>query len=968
MKKLKNILIMALLCAFFICVNPTYASDIFYFGNGKISGFITDYQIPENYTLVIPDKVDDEYVTAIANGAFKGNTNIVALDLSQTTHLQEIQFGAFTNCAISGTLVLPTSITNIVRTAFKGNPIDYVIVNNIYNGEAVISISDTAFETTTKLVFNSLEEQKKFADANTAFDSTQLTHKLEVKVNSESGVVNTGIEIMSGDELGDNLNLLLTNLKSTFGENLIGLKLNNEAVLSSTAINDGDILEPVIKRTAKQNALTITKEYGEDVVVSADAGDTYKWYNNDTLLNDQTTQSLTLSGLNIGTYTYKSETYKNDELIATNTYTIVIEKARISVSFSVGEYTYDGQAHNVTFSISPARFSASDFTLQYVKNNATVSEVISAGTYKAEVAANNSLADKIVFNGDNFVNFTVEKQIIPVTFNVAESYDYLEFTTNGLNPIENKANALYELYNETTDTYETNDKFCVGLWRITLLLKDEYNENYRLLPTSTTFRITPSKLLITWPNDTYVYDDKEVVIECGLNKDVSADIANLQFSTASTTSATRVGSYTAEAVGFGNKNFVLDENAITIFNWSITPKMISVNWSSELLYYNGTMQAPTAFITINNIKIDLEVNGKQTNANETSVTPYTASVTMPDLEDTENYALENPTITFRILRKIENLTVLDDIVTRVYDGEYFVPHYDYRGTRTIFFKTDKESYPQGIKEVGEYFLTVYTEDTDNYVGISGHCMVRIIPAKLESKKDNILVEVEDNGGIPLYSTLSVKEIQLSNDSIQFSEIADGDNLKVQKVVSVDINNENEDISQDDFTLLKFKLKNNPKGLRVFKITTNGLIECAYSIENGYICIEKASMGTYAFLCDKTNWFTSVGIWVIIAVLATALITIILVFTFKKSPRDNRNFEIASQIEKTQHQKYLSELKGETTDEKTNKNSLDKSSDQAKNNITETQQEENIETSDEQNTSDENAPDTEDNSDEFHDAD
>lgn len=926
MKKTVRIMMMALICAFFVCVGYTHASENFNFSNGIISGIKSE--ISENYTLIVPETIDGEYVTEIGRKAFSGNTNITALDLSHATHLTQIDFGAFSNCAISGTVVLPDSLIDVGRGAFSGNNIDYVIVNNIYNNSDVIVFPSSAFDDTTKLVFNSLGEQEKFETAN---DTFQVTHKIEIKVYNGSDVFNTGIEVFSGDKLGENLDLLLNLLKPTFGENLVGFSINGKPVDTETILTDGDILDPELKETFIQNDSTITKEYGEDVVVSATKGDSYLWYDGDTLLADKVEQTLTLSNLDPGAYTYSGETYNSGELTATNTYTIIITKAKITVNFNVGNYSYDGTNHEVTFSVLPNRFSMEQFTLKYSLKDVEVSSVINAGLYKAEVFANTEIADKIEFTNDKFVTFSVEKQSIPVSFNIQENYDYLEFKTDNLNPVSDKANATYELFDDTSKNFEENTSYCVGLWRIVLTLKDEFSENYYLQTTSTTFKITPSKLLITWPQNTYVYDNTEHVINYSLNKGISNDVADLEVSTNSISSASTVGSYVVEAVRFKNKNFVIDENSVISFSWSITPKMLTVVWSNELLYYNASLQAPSAVIIVKNTTINLEVTGKEINANENSATPYTASVTMPDFEGMENYALENPTITFRILRKIENLTILDDIVTRVYDGEYYIPRYDYRGTQTVFFKTEKVQYPKGVKEVGEYFLTVYTEDTNNIVGLTGHCMIKILPAKLESNKDNILVEVEDNGGIPLYSRLSVKEIPVSSRTIQFSEIADGDNLKVQRIVDINIDNENEEVSQTRFQTLKFKLKNNPEGLRVFRITTNGLIECAYSIENGYICLEKASMGTYAFLCDKTNWFTSVGIWILCALLVVALIVVIMVFTFKKSPRDRQNIEIASQIEKTRNQEYLNQLKG-IEPNNSNNNSVTTTKNQAEQNL------------------------------------
>ena len=59
-------------------------------------------------------------ITEIGNTAFKSNTNITSLDLSQATSLATIQDSAFESCTkLAGELILPVGITSIGQFAFQ---------------------------------------------------------------------------------------------------------------------------------------------------------------------------------------------------------------------------------------------------------------------------------------------------------------------------------------------------------------------------------------------------------------------------------------------------------------------------------------------------------------------------------------------------------------------------------------------------------------------------------------------------------------------------------------------------------------------------------------------------------------------------------------------------------------------------------------------------------------------------------
>lgn len=69
-------------------------------------------------TFVLPEKIGHRYVAAIDSYAFKNNTNIKSIDLTQATYLREIGTGAFMSCKALETMVIPSWVTNLSESMF----------------------------------------------------------------------------------------------------------------------------------------------------------------------------------------------------------------------------------------------------------------------------------------------------------------------------------------------------------------------------------------------------------------------------------------------------------------------------------------------------------------------------------------------------------------------------------------------------------------------------------------------------------------------------------------------------------------------------------------------------------------------------------------------------------------------------------------------------------------------------------
>lgn len=105
-----------------------------------MSGFAETYYIYEGYkyrdidsesiclsgwddssdTLVVPEKIGDRYIVAIDRYAFKFDSVLKTIDLSQNSHLREIGTGAFARCTELTSMVIPSWVTNLSEFMFLG--------------------------------------------------------------------------------------------------------------------------------------------------------------------------------------------------------------------------------------------------------------------------------------------------------------------------------------------------------------------------------------------------------------------------------------------------------------------------------------------------------------------------------------------------------------------------------------------------------------------------------------------------------------------------------------------------------------------------------------------------------------------------------------------------------------------------------------------------------------------------------
>ena len=212
---------------------------------------------------------------------------------------------------------------------------------------------------------------------------------------------------------------------------------------------------------------------------------------------------------------------------------------------------------------------------------------------------------------------------------------------------------------------------------------------------------------------------------------------------------------------------------------------------------------------------------------------------------------------------------------------------------------------KGVKDIGEYSLEIRINETRNVRGYSDFCYIRILPTSLKSEAGNVTVEVDGKQGFDINTNLTIDEIH-NDKNFTLANVSNGGKLALAKMIKVSIDGDPEEIPS--FKGIKFKIKNiNTDGLRIFSVTPDGLVECEYKIENGYICIANAGTGTFAFLTQKPMWFQSVGVWVLSFACGLAVLAIVVVAIVKRPINEKLEKQVVKAMSKAYEEQYQEHL-------------------------------------------------------------
>ena len=251
----------------------------------------------------------------------------------------------------------------------------------------------------------------------------------------------------------------------------------------------------------------------------------------------------------------------------------------------------------------------------------------------------------------------------------------------------------------------------VGTYQTTNATLD--NANYVIADgeaTAKSFKIVPKPVEITWVQDTLTLTYNRTAQAptakvkdgqlCGTDTcDVTVDGAKIN-----------VGNdYIATATGLTNDNYTLATGTWTT-RFNIEPKGVMVVWSTDVLTYNKTAQAPAASVKTGDLcdgdTCTVTVEGQQVNAG----TGYTATAT--GLSNVNYKITAGSTTTFNIEKR--EVTLNWSATTFVYNGEEQAP------TLTLGNLCDGDSVTASVtvdrthKDVGKYTATATNVSSTNY--------------------------------------------------------------------------------------------------------------------------------------------------------------------------------------------------------------------------------------------------------------
>ena len=176
---------------------------------------------------------------------------------------------------------------------------------------------------------------------------------------------------------------------------------------------------------------------------------------------------------------------------------------------------------------------------------------------------------------------------------------------------------------QNTTTASTN----AGDYPVTGTLLGNYAQEYRLI--TKVFHIYKRPIVLSWSQDTFVYDGTEKTVTATVTNKVGNDDVYPEFQ-ASTIKATLPGNYATTMLGIGGAdqdNYTFVGGTNTELYWSITPAPLTLTWSNDPVY-NGSAQSVTATITGGVIGSDVVNIASYSGNSATDAGEYTATVTL----------------------------------------------------------------------------------------------------------------------------------------------------------------------------------------------------------------------------------------------------------------------------------------------------------------------------------------------------
>lgn len=329
---------------------------------------------------------------------------------------------------------------------------------------------------------------------------------------------------------------------------------------------------------------------------------------------------VVFNGLNVG------EIISNYTLTKEN-YSLIIKPK--SINFRVDNertLTYNGyEQENIVIVEGLLEKDLNATKIEDFKSN---SSVISRGsvkddTYRLYFKAKDAGTYSYSINGFNNSNYTINSTANNLNFTIAKR----ELTITKWQVSENNANNQVDYTSDSQLTYnsygytvspvvsgvvdgETVDlaltaatQSNAGTKSTTASLNAEKYTNYKMDTVVFNWVINKYAVAVSWIPSTSFASGTSFVYD-GIEKTIMPTFATLRDEdpiitySANNKMATDAGTYSIIASGFSNSNYMFKNEDDKIFNWSITPKAVNVEWENVNYYtYNGTYQAPSFKIT-----------------------------------------------------------------------------------------------------------------------------------------------------------------------------------------------------------------------------------------------------------------------------------------------------------------------------------------------------------------------------------
>ncbi|MDE5562579.1 MAG: hypothetical protein K2J01_03425 [Clostridiales bacterium] len=233
-----------------------------------------------------------------------------------------------------------------------------------------------------------------------------------------------------------------------------------------------------------------------------------------------------------------------------------------------------------------------------------------------------------------------------------------------------------------------------------------------------TYTIHPYPVQLTWDNDTEFEYDGNVHGPTAHALDLSGEELEILYSGRQTDAGEN---YTATAI-LANADYTINESSVKSKGFKITPTQVSVTWGRTTLTYNGDPQAPEATaLGVGGVKVNLDISGKQTNANKFGEDDVTTTYTATAASANKNYTLDPTTTSTEFTISPYVLVYIqwaNSVVT--YNGQSQLPTATVTGAKNqnVPLTVIIEDHPLGAVDAGQYIATATVADP-NYTIYDG---------------------------------------------------------------------------------------------------------------------------------------------------------------------------------------------------------------------------------------------------------